>query len=215
MNLWGRCGWWGGCRAWCKPQCVGSRGAASQYKLRKLFSMKNCKTVTSLSCVNQFFSFLTLLSCSDRSVRVLDLNQGTVVREIPHCHARQVQPDVLQLQHCNWWISDGGDCWSGFFFEKLACFEYSRNIRLCPGSHHHPGRSQRGPLTPGQRLRPCHHLVAEERVKTKPQIQNIAGITPPWHNPRGRILWRCGPMIGSNSGTATEDLNYLMSSLKD
>ena len=37
------------------------------------------------------------------------------------------------------------------FFEKLACFEYSRNIRLCPGSHNCPGRSQRGPLTPGQR----------------------------------------------------------------
>ena len=36
-----------------------SPGDACQYKLRKLFSMKNCKTVTSLSCVNQFFSFLT------------------------------------------------------------------------------------------------------------------------------------------------------------
>ena len=36
-----------------------SQGDACQYKLRKLFSMKNCKTVTSLSCVNQFFSFLT------------------------------------------------------------------------------------------------------------------------------------------------------------
>ena len=83
-------------RQWVQPHDV------CQYKLRKLFSMKNCKTVTSLSCVNQFFSFLTLLSCSDRSVRVLDLNQGTVVREIPHCHTRQVQPDVLQLQHCNW-----------------------------------------------------------------------------------------------------------------
>ena len=119
-------------------------------------------------------------------------------------------------KHSNGWIREGaGGRLECFFFEKLACFEYSRNIRLCPGSHHHPGRSQRGPLTPGQRLRPCHHLVAEERVKTKPQIQNIAGITPPWHNPRGRILWRCGPMIGSNSGTATEDLNYLMSSLKD
>ena len=34
-----------------------SPGDACQYKLMK--SMKNCKTVTSLSCVNQFFSFLT------------------------------------------------------------------------------------------------------------------------------------------------------------
>ena len=43
--------------------------------------MKNCKTVTTMSCVNQFFSFLTLVGCSDRSVRVYDLNQGKVVRE--------------------------------------------------------------------------------------------------------------------------------------
>ena len=43
--------------------------------------MKNCKTVTTMSCVNQFFSFLALLGCSDRSVRVYDLNQGRVVRE--------------------------------------------------------------------------------------------------------------------------------------
>ena len=44
-------------------------------------TLKNCKTVTTMSCVNQFFSFLSLVGCSDRSVRVYDLNQGRVVRE--------------------------------------------------------------------------------------------------------------------------------------
>ena len=66
-----------------------SEGESSHYRLSKMVSMKNCKTVTSLSCVNQFYSFLTLLSCSDRSVRVYDLNQARVVREIAQCHSRQ------------------------------------------------------------------------------------------------------------------------------
>ena len=39
---------------------------------------------------------------------------------------------------------------------------------------------------PSEELRPCR------KFKILPGI-------PPWHNPRGRILWRCGPMIGSNS----------------
>ena len=50
-----------------------------------------------MSCVNQFFSFLALLGCSDRSVRVYDLNQGRVVRSLASCHARPVHT-IIQNQ---------------------------------------------------------------------------------------------------------------------
>ena len=56
----------------------------------KTVTMKNCKTVTTMSCVNQFFSFLALVGCSDRSVRVYDLNQGKVLRSLANCHSRPV-----------------------------------------------------------------------------------------------------------------------------
>ena len=59
--------------------------------------MRNCKTVTTMSCVNQFFSFLTLVGCSDRSVRVYDLNQGKVVRSLAGCHSRPVHT-IIQNQ---------------------------------------------------------------------------------------------------------------------
>ena len=74
-----------------------SQGDSCQYKLSKMVTMKNCKTVTSLSCVNQFYSFLALLSCSDRSVRVYDLNQARVVRDIAQCHSRQANILTLTL----------------------------------------------------------------------------------------------------------------------
>ena len=59
--------------------------------------MKSCKTVTTMSCVNQFFFFLALVGCSDRSVRVYDLNQGKVLRSLANCHSRPVY-SILQNQ---------------------------------------------------------------------------------------------------------------------
>ena len=49
-----------------------------QYKLAKTVTMSECKTITTMSAVNQFYSFLALVACSDRSVRVYDVNQAKV-----------------------------------------------------------------------------------------------------------------------------------------
>ena len=58
------------------------RGEAgpSQYRLAKMVTMSECKTITTMSAINQFYSFLALVACSDRSVRVYDMNQAKVSR---------------------------------------------------------------------------------------------------------------------------------------
>ena len=65
-------------------------GEPGHFRLAKTFPLADCKTVTTLSCANQFFSFLTLLACSDRSVRVFDVNAGREVREVAAAHPRPV-----------------------------------------------------------------------------------------------------------------------------
>ena len=57
--------------------------------------MPECRTISSLACVNQFYSFLAFLACSDRAVRVFDLNQWAVVREFPRCHHRTTHTVAL------------------------------------------------------------------------------------------------------------------------
>ena len=63
-------------------------GEPGQYRLVKTAAFPECRTISTLACVNQFYSFLTFLACSDRAVRVFDLNQWKVVREFPKCHPR-------------------------------------------------------------------------------------------------------------------------------
>ena len=53
-----------------------TEGGPCQYKLAKTVTMSECKTITTMSAVNQFYSFLALMACSDRSVRVYDVNQS-------------------------------------------------------------------------------------------------------------------------------------------
>ena len=53
-----------------------TEGGPCQYKLAKTVTMSECKTITTMSAVNQFYSFLALMACSDRSVRVYDVNQA-------------------------------------------------------------------------------------------------------------------------------------------
>ena len=55
-----------------------TEGGPCQYKLAKTVTMSECKTITTMSAVNQFYSFLALVACSDRSVRVYDVNQAKV-----------------------------------------------------------------------------------------------------------------------------------------
>ena len=57
-------------------------GSSGQFRLVKTVNMSDCKTITSMSCINQFYSFLCIVGCSDRSVRVYDVNQAKV--SCPH-----------------------------------------------------------------------------------------------------------------------------------
>ena len=57
----------------------GSGDTGGEYKLVKTITLPDCKTVTTMSCINQFYSFISLLACSDRSVRVYDVNQAKVI----------------------------------------------------------------------------------------------------------------------------------------
>ena len=68
--------------------------AGGQYKLAKCVTMSECKSITSMSCINQFYSFVTLIACSDRSVRVYDVNQAKIVRKINQCHSRSTHTIV-------------------------------------------------------------------------------------------------------------------------
>ena len=56
--------------------------SSGQFRLVKTVNMSDCKTITSMSCINQFYSFLCIVGCSDRSVRVYDVNQAKV--SCPH-----------------------------------------------------------------------------------------------------------------------------------
>ena len=52
---------------------------AGQYRLVRTVAVADCKTLTTLAAINQFYSYLALLGCSDRSVRVYDVNQAKVI----------------------------------------------------------------------------------------------------------------------------------------
>ena len=65
-------------------------GDPGQFRLAKTFNIPECKTINTLSCVNQFYSFITFLACSDKSVKVLDVNQSQIVREFSRCHPRNI-----------------------------------------------------------------------------------------------------------------------------
>merc|ERR1719186_405293 len=63
-------------------------GDSPSYKLTKTTTLGDFKHISAMSCVNQFYSFLALASCSDKTLRVVDFNQGSVVRTFPRCHPR-------------------------------------------------------------------------------------------------------------------------------
>ena len=66
----------------------GQQGEPGQFRLSKAVAFPECRAIATLACANQFYSFVALLACSDRAVRVFDLNAWRVARELPRCHAR-------------------------------------------------------------------------------------------------------------------------------
>ncbi|KAM4607485.1 WD repeat-containing protein 27 [Polymixia lowei] len=61
----------------------------SVVKLARRFET-SATDITALSAINDFFSYIVLACGSDRSIRVFDMNKGTVASELPDAHSRAI-----------------------------------------------------------------------------------------------------------------------------
>ncbi|CAL8257574.1 unnamed protein product [Lota lota] len=62
----------------------------SVIKLAARFKTTSATDITALSAINDFYSHLVLQSGADRSLQVMDMNQGRVVSEWPDAHSRAI-----------------------------------------------------------------------------------------------------------------------------
>ena len=117
-------------------------GDPGQFRLSKSFTIPECKTITTLSCVNQFYSFITFLACSDKSVKVLDVNQCQIVREFPKCHPRNIfrvvqnegtvgvsHPERAYDLFITAALGDGAKLWDLRTSECVQKFDTTQNVR--------------------------------------------------------------------------------------
>uniref|UniRef100_A0A8C6KNE8 WD repeat domain 27 n=1 Tax=Nothobranchius furzeri TaxID=105023 RepID=A0A8C6KNE8_NOTFU len=69
-----------------------TRDDIKTYKQRSVFKLASCITtstgITALSAINGFLSYIVLVSGSDRSIQVLDMNKGSVASVLPDAHSR-------------------------------------------------------------------------------------------------------------------------------
>ncbi|XP_056326612.1 WD repeat-containing protein 27 [Danio aesculapii] len=62
----------------------------SKFKLAGKFSMKSGTDITSISAVNDFYSYIVLAAGADRTIQVFDMNRGSLVTQISDAHCRAV-----------------------------------------------------------------------------------------------------------------------------
>ncbi|XP_008428109.1 WD repeat-containing protein 27 isoform X1 [Poecilia reticulata] len=72
-----------------------TRDDVKRYKHRSIIKLASCITpsasdITALSAVNDFLSYIVLVSCSDRSIQVLDMNKGAVGSVLHDAHSRAI-----------------------------------------------------------------------------------------------------------------------------
>ncbi|XP_014895080.1 WD repeat-containing protein 27 [Poecilia latipinna] len=72
-----------------------TRDDVKRYKHRSIIKLASCLTpsaseITALSAVNDFLSYIVLVSCSDRSIQVLDMNKGAVGSVLHDAHSRAI-----------------------------------------------------------------------------------------------------------------------------
>ncbi|KAK2896923.1 hypothetical protein Q8A67_011411 [Cirrhinus molitorella] len=60
----------------------------SKFKLTSKFSMKSGTDITSVSAINDFYSYIVLAAGADRTIQVFDMNQGCMAAQIPDAHCR-------------------------------------------------------------------------------------------------------------------------------
>ncbi|KAL0983864.1 hypothetical protein UPYG_G00133990 [Umbra pygmaea] len=62
----------------------------STIKLTGSFKTESGTDITSVSAINDFYSYIVLMSGADRSIQVLDMNTGTMASQLPDAHSRAV-----------------------------------------------------------------------------------------------------------------------------
>ncbi|CDQ79208.1 unnamed protein product [Oncorhynchus mykiss] len=62
----------------------------SAIKLTRCLETKSGTDITAVSVINDFYSYIVLVSGADRSIQVLDMNTGTVASQLPDAHSRAV-----------------------------------------------------------------------------------------------------------------------------
>ncbi|XP_059373212.1 WD repeat-containing protein 27-like isoform X1 [Carassius carassius] len=62
----------------------------SKSKLTSKFNMKSGTDITSMSAINDFYSYIVLAAGADRTIQVFDMNQGCMATQIPDAHCRAV-----------------------------------------------------------------------------------------------------------------------------
>ncbi|XP_057197873.1 WD repeat-containing protein 27 isoform X3 [Triplophysa rosa] len=62
----------------------------SKSKLTGKFNMKTGTDITSISAINDFYSYIVLAAGADRTIQVFDMNHGCVATQIPDAHSRAV-----------------------------------------------------------------------------------------------------------------------------
>ncbi|XP_048061421.1 WD repeat-containing protein 27 isoform X5 [Megalobrama amblycephala] len=62
----------------------------SKSKLASKLSMNSGTDITSVSAINDFYSYIVLAAGADRTIQVFDMNQGCMATQIPDAHCRAV-----------------------------------------------------------------------------------------------------------------------------
>ncbi|KAA0718154.1 WD repeat-containing protein 27 [Triplophysa tibetana] len=62
----------------------------SKSKLTGKFHMETGTDITSISAINDFYSYIVLAAGADRTIQVFDMNHGCVATQIPDAHSRPV-----------------------------------------------------------------------------------------------------------------------------
>ncbi|XP_040033828.2 WD repeat-containing protein 27 isoform X1 [Gasterosteus aculeatus] len=129
----------------------------SVVKLTRSFTTTSATDITTLSAINDFFSYIVLVCGSDRSLQVFDMNKGIVAATLPDAHSRAVHcitqnkgsmfstqaPDSYNLFLTSA-VTDGVKMWD---LRTMRCVRrYENHVNRC-----HPCSSA---------VSPCGRLIA-------------------------------------------------------
>lgn len=68
--------------------------------MKILIFVSGCKQITTFTAANQFYSYIVLSACSDKTLRLIDLNSQRVTSQISDCHTRPVHKIIQAQYHC-------------------------------------------------------------------------------------------------------------------